>query len=107
MTSNFSLPAGSETKLILPPPRPYTRAGAWSLFERRFEPIMRDDDSLIWEAWDVPRGADARHWWTILGPMTGSLYLAAGFHFVNRLGYVHCRHRWGGEWSDHPEYRYD
>ena len=38
--------------------------------------------------------------------MTGTLYLNAGFHFVNRLGYVQCENRWGGDCIDHPEYIY-
>lgn len=31
---------------------------------------------------------------------SGQLYLAAGFHFVNRLGYIQCAHAWGGEWDE-------
>lgn len=92
-------------KLILPPAKPYTRLGSWSLYERRFQPIFRDDETVLWEVGEVPKGVNPRHWWTVVD--VGHLILVAGFHFVNRFGYVQCRHPWGGEWSDHPEYRYD
>lgn len=94
-------------KIIMPPKHAYRRARLWTTFDKLFEPIERKDGSLIWEPWEVPKPTDWTYWWTVLDPMTtGQLYLSAGFHFVNRLGYVQCANAWGGEWDDHPEYLY-
>ena len=92
---------------VMPPRRIFRGARRWKTFEAQFAPLKRADGSHLWEPWEVPKPADARFWWTVLDPMTsGQLYLAAGFHFVNRLGYVQCAVPWGGEWHDHPEYLY-
>lgn len=93
--------------VIMPPPHIYRRARRWETFEKLFQPIQREDNTVLWEPWEVPKDADPREWWTLLDPMTsGQLYLAAGFHFVNRLNYVRCAVAWGGERDDHPEYLY-
>lgn len=91
--------------LVFPPTRSFKRPRRWETFEALFDPIVRQDDTVLWEPWDVPRDADARHWWTVLD-CDGRLLLCAGFHFVNRFAYVQCANAWGGEWSDHPEYLY-
>jgi hypothetical protein len=84
-----------------------TRARCWRVFERRFQPITRPDDSLLWEPSEVPGDErdNYRHWWTVLD-CDGRLYLSAGFRFVNRLGYVRCAVPWSD--TDHLiDYRYD
>lgn len=92
---------------VMPPRHVYRRARRWETFEKLFQPIARDNGTVLWEPWEVPKDADPHEWWTLLDPMTsGQLYLAAGFHFVNRLNYVRCAVRWGGDRSDHPEYLY-
>jgi len=91
---------------IMPPKHKFTRARRWETFERLFKPITHEDDSLIWQVGSVPKDADPHHWWTVLDPMTGTLYLAPGFHFVNRLGYIRCENRWAGDQLQHPEYIY-
>lgn len=91
--------------LILPPSKPYRRLGSWTLFERRFEPIPRDENRVLWDVGAVPPAVDPRHWWTVVD--AGELILCAGFHFVNRFGYAQCHHRWDGEWQQHPEYAYE
>lgn len=92
---------------VMPPTRVYRRARRWETFDALFSPIKRADGSLIWEPWEVPKDADYHFWWTVLDPMTsGQFYLSAGFHWVNRLGYVQCAIPWGGDWHDHPEYLY-
>ena len=89
---------------LMPPTRVFRRARRWETFEKLFQPIARENGTVLWEPWEVPTDADPREWWTLLDPMTsGQLYLAAGFHFVNRLNFVRCAVRWGGERSDHPE----
>ena len=91
---------------IMPPKHQYKRPRSWETFERLFDPIPLDDDTLLWQIGEVPKDADPHHWWTILDPSTDKLYLAAGFHFVNRFGYVKCKNRWGGDPNDHPDYIY-
>lgn len=94
-------------RLIAPPDRAYRRARHWSTFERLFEPFVREDGSLLWHAGEMSFPVDdPRHWWTVVEGDTGGLYIVAGFHVVNRLGFVRCLHRWGGDWSAHPAYHY-
>ena len=82
-----------------------TRAGSWNSFERRFKPAVRDDGSLIWRHEEIPRPIVGCHWWTVVD-CDGKLYLSAGFHFVNRIGYVRCEIAWTD--ADHQrDYRYD
>lgn len=88
--------------LIAPPTHAYRRPRRWETFERLFQPIELADGSIVRDGRDVPKDADARFWWTLLD-CDGKSILATGFHFVNRLGYVQCRHGWDGEWNDHPE----
>lgn len=97
-----------ETAPVAPPSKIGARARAWRVFERRFLPIAKADGSFIWEKWEIPKDADYREWWTVVDPMTssGRWYLAAGFHLVNRVGFVRCAVPWGGEWEEHPEYVY-
>lgn len=93
---------------VAPPAKPYTRAMPWRVCDRRFLPIAKCDGNYVWEKWEIPKESDYREWWTVVDPMTrcGRWYLAAGFHFVNRVGFVRCAVRWGGEWEEHPEYVY-
>lgn len=91
---------------IMPPKHQYTRARRWETFERLFKPIEKEHGDIVWPIGSVPKDADPHHWWTLTDPMTGTLCLSAGFHFVNRLGYVQCENRWGGDCIDHPEYIY-
>ena len=84
-----------------------TRARSWTVFERRFRPINRVDGTPLWDLWEVhpAQVSDLRHWWTVTD-CDGRLYLAAGFHFVNRLAYVRCE----VPWTDADaviDYRYD
>jgi hypothetical protein len=93
-------------RLVKPTPAPLKRALSWRVFERRYEPIPFEDGSLIWPLHALPTEPNRREWWTVLDPMTGRLYLTAGFSFVNRFGYIRCLHHWDGEAADHPEYVY-
>ena len=70
-----------------------TRAGSWSVFERRFRPVIREDGSLIWHSEEIPRPITGRHWWTVLD-CDGRLYVSAGFRFVNRIGYIRTELEW-------------
>ncbi len=84
-----------------------TRARSWDVFERRFRPIMRSDNTPLWELSEVrpPNAIDCRQWWTVVD-CTGGLYLAAGFRLVNRLAYVCCEVPWTDA-DARAGYRYD
>jgi hypothetical protein len=89
-----------------PPPR-ITRARSWRVFERRFQPLVRPDDTVLWDPSELPRSQrlNCRYWWTVLD-CDGRLYLWPGFCFVNRFAYLCC----AVPWSDADafvEYRYD
>lgn len=90
---------------VTPPARRYCRPRTWDTFERWFEPIVREDDTVLWERPDLPSDLDPRHVWTVLD-CDGRLLLAPGFHVVNRLASVQCRNAWGGEAHAHPDQRY-
>lgn len=82
-----------------------TRACSWDLFERRFNPITKPDGSLLWDTDEIPRPIVGRHWWTVLD-CDGRLCVAAGFRFVNRLGYVQTERPWTDD-DALIDYRYD
>ena len=84
-----------------------TRSRSWNVFERRFRPINREDNTPLWELSEVrpAHRINYRHWWTVVDCASG-LYLAAGFHFVNRLAYVRCEVPWTDA-NARIDYRYD
>ena len=82
-----------------------TRAGSWSQFERRFCPIAHSGGSLIWDYADLPQPVDAHRLWTVVD-CGGRLFAAAGFHYVNRIGYLRTEHAWDQE-DEQRDYRYD
>ncbi len=90
---------------IMPPSHTYRRARRWETFERIFEPIPKGDGSLLWDGSDIDWPiANPRHFWTVVeGEVVFSSSCPA---YVNRIGYVHCEHAWGGAAADHPAYRY-
>jgi hypothetical protein len=83
------------------------RARSWNVFERRFRPILRADDTPLWEPSELPPGDEiaTRHWWTVVD-CDGRLYLSAGFRFVNRLAYVRCAEPWSDA-DQLIDYHYD
>lgn len=83
-----------------------TRIGSWRVFERRFQPIARQDGSFLWERVELPSDLDAREWWTVVD-CEGKLYVSPGFRFVNRFGYVRCAVPWRDDDQRQPDYRYD
>ncbi len=93
--------------IVLPPQRSYRRPRRWDTFEMLFDPIPRDDGSLLRDVDDFGRSSKgSRYWWTVVEGDSGGLYVVAGIHVVNRVGFLLCRNLWGGGWADHPEYRY-
>jgi hypothetical protein len=95
-----------QPPLTIPPPaRPCRRAGSWSLFLRRFEPLPAPRNGFLWDPWELPRCHDFRRWWTVVN-CDGTLLAFAGRHFANRYAHVRCRNRWGGDAAAHPQYLY-
>ena len=84
-----------------------TRARSWTIFERRFRPIIRPDTPRFGNSPKCvrPRRPTVRHWWTVID-CAGGLYLSAGFRFVNRLCYVRCEVPWTDA-DARIDYRYD
>ena len=80
------------------------KAGTWNVFCKRFAPISASDGGDMHE-WEAVKDLDERLVWTVLDPMTGTLYAATGFHIVNRLGYLICAKPWKEEERDR-EYVY-
>lgn len=71
-----------------------TRAGTWSVFERRYKPIEGADGS-IQRHWNDPEilAADIRYVWTIV-EAEGKFYVVPGFHTVNYHARVLCAEPW-------------
>jgi hypothetical protein len=86
-------------------PTPH-RCGTWRIFERRFRPIDSPDGSLCWHHEQLPADVHPTRVWTILDA-DGKLYVAPGFHHVNRIGYVLCAVPWTADDLHRPGYRYD
>jgi hypothetical protein len=84
----------------------HTRCGSWRTFERRFQPLPAPSHDVLWDLHQLPRGADARYWWTVLD-CDGRLYVSPGFRFVNRFAYIRCTLPWTNDDDDQPDYRYD
>ena len=82
------------------------RCGSWPTFERRFRPIDSPDHTLWWSREQLPKEVDPHRVWTITD-CDGRLYVAPGFHFVNRIDYVLCDVPWSDEDFYQPSYRYD
>ena len=90
----------------MPTVKPRRRAGTYDVFQRRYDPIPLEDDSLIRE-WNDPelQDVDEHYLWTVVD-CDGRLMLTPGYASVNYLGRVLCRKPWDDvEWSN-PGYVY-
>ncbi|NDD55381.1 hypothetical protein EBZ39_16225, partial [bacterium] len=76
------------------------KVGDWDEFAQTFCPFdladlgeefdeVFDNDVMI--SLDAFEEVNPAHVWTVIDGDDGELYLAEGFHYVNRLGYVLCR----------------
>lgn len=84
---------------------PYrTRAGSWRLFEKRYDPKIKPDDSMLFE-WDDVKDLDEEYVWTVV-EAEGKMYAMPGFHMVNRMGYVIGQKPWCSMESYCPGYVY-
>lgn len=86
--------------------KPRRRAGSWSTFDRRYEPIDTTEGSVLRD-WDDPlvQAADERNVWTVLD-CDGRLYVSPGFATVNYMGRIVTRHQWSDIESCNPGYCY-
>ncbi|TAN06833.1 MAG: hypothetical protein EPN36_03635 [Rhodanobacteraceae bacterium] len=62
-------------------------------FDTKFGPEARADGSLLREHEEV-RGVDTNRVWTVIEGDEGTLYAMAGYHVVNRVGYLVTREPW-------------
>jgi hypothetical protein len=67
----------------------------WSTFHDRYEPLTEPSgDSQLWEREALQAAnPDLNHVWTVID-CDGTLYVTAGYHVVNRLGYAVTKHPW-------------
>lgn len=86
----------------VPPPDATAKdiVGNWEEFEKTFHPLTHEDlgegyddffDNDLLITLDTIAEIDPAHVWTVVDGDDGELYLAEGFHLVNRLGYVVAR----------------
>lgn len=62
-------------------------------FETKFEPEARPDGSMLRELEEV-RTVGTNRVWTVVEGDEGTLYAMAGYHVINRVGYLVTREPW-------------
>lgn len=71
---------------------------SFDAFERKYSPLGNGEGSILLETYgadfDKVRDADESKVWTLLD-CDGSLFVASGLHFVNRLNYILTAKPWG------------
>ena len=87
--------------------KPRKRAGSYKTFERRYDPVLTNDDT-IYRHFDDPMVsvADENQVWTIVSGDNGAWYIVPGKAFVNREYYVITRKGWSNDELLSPGYRY-
>lgn len=83
-----------------------SRTGSWTTFERRFQPRINADDTVLVELHKLPKDIDPHRVWTVTDD-DGHLYLNPGYRFVNRFAYVICDIPWSETDQLQPPYLYD
>jgi len=73
------------------------RAGRYSTFEKHYQPLTRDDGSILFETYgdDLNKIIETKHnhIWTLLD-CDGKLRIGAGYHIVNRMNYIITKYPW-------------
>lgn len=62
-------------------------------FEARFCTLEDENGSALRE-FDAVKNTDEKHVWTIVTAANDKLYAEAGFHIVNKIGYIVTREPW-------------
>lgn len=57
-----------------------------------YDPVA-DEDENVWHE-SVPEDTDVHHVWTVVEGFDGSLWLVAGYAFVNRLHHAITKKAW-------------
>lgn len=91
------------------PVRLRSRRGSFAVFERRFQPIINDDGTLLRGWRDLPRAPDwPRHIWTMIEDGDDNRWsLSPGIRLVNRISFVLCAVPWTDIDLQQPDYLYD
>ena len=80
------------------------RAGAWSVFERRYKPMESPDGTLTWN--DIPVGTPENRIWTCVDGNTGnSTYVIPG-RVSQGFGFVICEVPFPDSEYEKPGYKY-
>jgi len=73
------------------------RAGRYSVFEKLYQPVTKQDGSMLFETYgyDLEEviNTNYNHIWTLLD-CDGKLRIGAGYHIVNRMNYIITKHPW-------------
>ena len=85
--------------------KPRTRAGTYSVFERRYGPIDAPNGQVMREWNDIPPDTDARYIWTVID-CDGNLYLVPGYATVNYFARVLCERPWPDGEANNSGYLY-
>ena len=68
------------------------RRSDWDVFLDRYQPIEKYDNEYLFETYgkdlDKVRNTENKFVWTIIDGFNGKLYLIAGYHIINRIGYL-------------------
>ena len=90
------------------PVRLRIRRGSFATFERRFQPIINDDGTLLRDNTGLPLSPDwPRHIWTMIEDGDGNRWsLSPGIRLVNRVGFVLCAVPWTDADLQQPDYLY-
>lgn len=60
---------------------------------------------MLWDWSDLPKPVDIHRTWTVV-EADDKLYISAGLHYVNRIGYLRTALPWTAE-DESDDYRYD
>lgn len=55
-----------------------------------------------WEAGEIPEELTRKHVWTVVDGDDGDLWVLAGVHLVNRVGFLITEEEWTSEQEEYP-----
>lgn len=68
------------------------RKSDWDVFLKKYQPIERYENEYLFETYGddlkIVKNTNNNLVWTIIDGLKGKLYLTAGYHIVNRIGYL-------------------
>lgn len=84
----------NQLEIVTVPPR--TRAGTYSVFARRYDPIENDNGEIQVAHQDLPKDINERQVWTMV-ECDGNIYIVPGYHIVNYMARVITRRGWSDQ----------